>query len=312
MRKRHDDPIHPVTPSPPHPVTSSPATRDPSRIIRRLARWRAWVQAAFLLTWLEPFGARLHWICSPVFHCYSCPWATFACPIGVLAQFSTLHVIPYLAFGTLLAVGVVFGTFVCGWACPFGFLQDLAARVPTPKLKLPSWMGFSRYAVLVGLVLAVPYFFGEKHPLFFCSVCPAGALEGAVPNVAAQISSGAETISWPSTAKIVILAVFVVVIFFTWRPWCTLFCPLVRSSRSATACRSCSSGFEPTAATTATCAAICASTAALGSGAAATCAASAASTASRCRAISVGTVFDRPEGPELVQIDPPRPPTQPQ
>ena len=64
-----------------------------------------WVQAGFLLAWLDPFLLRLHGICSPVFHCHSCPWATFACPIGILAQYGALHVFPFLAVGTLLIVG---------------------------------------------------------------------------------------------------------------------------------------------------------------------------------------------------------------
>src|SRR3972149_4553984 len=128
----------------------------------KLARWRAWVQATFLMAWLDPALVRLHPVCSPVFHCHSCPLATFACPIGVLAQFSALHLIPFLAIGTLLIVGAVFGSFVCGWACPFGFLQDLVARIPTPKLRLPSWTGWFRYAPPLGLVLAVPYFHGNE------------------------------------------------------------------------------------------------------------------------------------------------------
>ena len=115
-----------------------------------LARWRIWVQAGFLLAWLDPFLVRMHGVCSPVFHCYSCPWATFACPIGILAQYGALHVVPYLALGTLLVVGSLFGSLVCGWACPFGFLQDLVARIPTPKLRLPGWLGLTRYAVLAG------------------------------------------------------------------------------------------------------------------------------------------------------------------
>ena len=200
---------------------------------RRLARWRPWVQAAMLLAWLDPFLLRMHSVCGPVFHCYSCPLATFACPIGVLANFSALHLIPlraldhapYIALGTLLAVGAVFGSFVCGWACPFGFLQDLAARVPTPKLRLPSFLGWFRYATLLGLVLAMPYLYGESHPLFFCRLCPAGALEGAVPLMARQAIAGKE-IPWPSITKIAILGTFLVAIFFTYRPWCTVFCPL--------------------------------------------------------------------------------------
>ena len=62
-----------------------------------------WVQAGFLLAWLDPLLLRMHNVCGPVFHCYSCPLATFACPIGMLANFSALHVIPFAALGTLVA-----------------------------------------------------------------------------------------------------------------------------------------------------------------------------------------------------------------
>jgi len=197
----------------------------PASFAARLARWRLWVQAAFLLAWLDPLMLRLHTVCSPVFHCYSCPLATFACPIGVLAQFSAIHFFPALAFGTLLAVGALLGSFVCGWICPFGLLQDLVGRIPTRKYELPGWMGYSRYVTLVALVLAVPYWFGEDHPLFFCRLCAAGALEGAVPNMARLAISG-ETVIWPSPVKTIILVVFAAAMLFTWRPWCTLFCPL--------------------------------------------------------------------------------------
>ena len=35
-----------------------------------------------------------------------------------------------------------------------------------------------------------------------------------------------QPIVWPTAAKMTILVVVVVAMFFTWRPWCTLFCPL--------------------------------------------------------------------------------------
>ena len=191
----------------------------------KLSRWRIWVQATFLLAWLDPLLLRLHTVCSPVFHCHSCPWALFACPIGVLANFSALHLIPFVAIGTLVGVAVVFGTLVCGWACPFGFLQDLIGRIPTPKLELPAWLGYCRYVVLVVLVLAIPYWYGDEHPLFFCRVCPAGALEAAVPNTVNTAIVGEETV-WPSAVKMTILAVILTAMLFTRRPWCVLFCPL--------------------------------------------------------------------------------------
>jgi polyferredoxin len=191
----------------------------------RLVRWRIGVQMAFLFVWLDPLMLRLHNICGPVFHCYSCPLATFACPIGVLANFSALHMIPLIALGTFLFVGGLLGAFICGWVCPFGLLQDLIGKVPTPKLRLPSWTGYTRYAVLVGLVLLIPFFFGDRHPLFICSVCPAGGLEAGVPNMVSSAIAGGP-VAWPSTVKIAIIIAFLASAFFIWRPWCTVFCPL--------------------------------------------------------------------------------------
>lgn len=193
--------------------------------IRWLAARRAWVQTAFLLVWLDPLMLRLHHVCGPVFHCYSCPLATFACPMGVIAHFSALHYWPFAAIGVLVLVGATVGNAVCGWACPFGFLQDLVGRVPTPKIRLPHWLGYTPYLVLIGLVIAVPYLWGAAHALFFCRVCPAGGLEGAIPFMIRTASSGGGW-HWPSTAKLVILGGTLAAMLFTLRPWCTLLCPL--------------------------------------------------------------------------------------
>jgi len=196
-----------------------------NNLASKLLGGRIWIQASFLLVWLDPLGLRWHTMCSPVFHCYACPLATFACPIGVIAQFTALHVLPFIAIGLLVAVGAVFGSLICGWVCPFGFLQDLAAKVPTPKFDLPKLAGYGRYVMLIGTVLAVPYFFGEQHPLFVCRICPAGALEAAVPNVVSQAIAGQQVV-WPNAIKLIILALFLVAIFFMRRPWCRLLCPL--------------------------------------------------------------------------------------
>jgi len=196
-----------------------------NNLASKLLGWRIWVQTSFLLVWLDPLGLRMHTVCSPVFHCYACPLSTFACPIGVIAQFGALHVFPFIAVGILVAVGALFGSLICGWVCPFGFLQDLTAKVPTPKFDLPKWTGYGRYVVLVGTVLVVPYFFGEGHPLFICRVCPAGALEAAVPNMAGQAVAG-QTVVWPNAVKLIILALFLIAIFFMRRPWCRVLCPL--------------------------------------------------------------------------------------
>ena len=196
-----------------------------SNLSSKLLGWRMWIQTAFLLVWLDPLGLRLHTMCSPVFHCYACPLSTFACPIGVLAQFSALHVIPFIAIGLLVTVGILFGTLICGWVCPFGFLQDLLARIPTPKYDLPKFTGYFRYVMLIGTVFLVPYFFGEGHRLFICRICPAGAIEDAIPNMVSQAMTG-QPIAWPNFIKLTILVLFIIAVFFVKRPWCRVLCPL--------------------------------------------------------------------------------------
>jgi ferredoxin-type protein NapH len=196
-------------------------------VFAKLQPYRLWIQTAFLLVWLNPFGYQNFTFCAPVFHCYACPLATFACPIGILAQFSagTLPMIPFVTIGILIVTGALVGSLFCGWACPFGWLQDLAARVPTPKFELPRWTGHFRFAVLGLLVLAIPYFFGEEHPLYICRVCPAGGLEVALPNMIQQAAAG-QPVVWPNALKVAIVLVFLVAILFVRRPWCRVLCPL--------------------------------------------------------------------------------------
>lgn len=195
------------------------------QLVARMVPWRVWVQASFLLVWLDPLGLRLHGLCAPVFHCYSCPLATFACPIGVMAQFGALHLFPFIAVGVLVLLGTLFGTVLCGWACPFGLLQDLAAKVPAPKLRIPEALGYGRYIVLLGAVIIVPYLFGEENPLFICQICPAGMLESRLPDMIQAGLSG-QAIPWPNAVKTTIFVIFIIAIFFTVRPWCRVLCPL--------------------------------------------------------------------------------------
>ena len=65
--------------------------------------------------------------CNPGLNCYSCPAASFACPIGALQAVSgsTNYNFSFYVIGFLLAVGILFGRFICGWFCPFGLIQEL-------------------------------------------------------------------------------------------------------------------------------------------------------------------------------------------
>ncbi len=74
-------------------------------------------------------------VCVPGLNCYSCPGALGACPVGSLqnALSAWKFRFPYYVLGLMVFFGAVFGRLVCGFLCPFGFLQELLFRIPSPR-----------------------------------------------------------------------------------------------------------------------------------------------------------------------------------
>jgi polyferredoxin len=219
-----------------HPECSSTAaeTGRPAALGAKLMRVRPWVQTAFLGVWLAPLGRWLHGIPGCVFHCYSCPLSSFACPVGVAANYAAIFPavfeVPYLLVGLMILSGALLGSLICGWACPFGFLQDLLGKLSPRKVALPEWLGYTRYGVLIGLVLLLPMVLGyrgvpfEQQSISICRLCPAGALEAGLPYSIQSLFTGEGWLmSWFKTA--ILLALLISSIFIL-RPWCRVFCPL--------------------------------------------------------------------------------------
>ena len=100
-------------------------------------------------------------LCVPGLNCYSCPGAVGACPLGSL-QSSLSGVIlhfPFYVLGLLLIFGVLFGRLICGWSCPFGLVQELLYKLPTPKIKLtPAVQRFTllKYLITVLFLIVLP------------------------------------------------------------------------------------------------------------------------------------------------------------
>ena len=163
-----------------------------------------------------------HSICFPVFNCHSCPVSVFACPIGIIGQFAGVGLIPLATIGTIAISGLLVGRLLCGWACPFGFLQELLYKVPYIKFGIPSWTRFIKYGVFVGLVLVVPIFLTVESQLYFCRLCPAATIESAIPY--AIMNGTANPLGF--TIRLVIFFSVIVLVMGHRRFFCKVLCPL--------------------------------------------------------------------------------------
>lgn len=85
--------------------------------------------------------------------------------------------------------GVVFGRLICGFLCPFGFIQDLLHKIPFLKIsvhkKIDKPLRLVKYIIAIVMVILLPMLLTNKYgiaPPYFCKwICPAGTLEGGIP-----------------------------------------------------------------------------------------------------------------------------------
>lgn len=179
------------------------------------------------------YTGKWKYFCNPGLNCYSCPAATLSCPIGALQavngsmQFS----FSFYVVGFLLAVGVLFGRLVCGFLCPFGLIQEVAALVPLKKHRLPKWCTYVKYGILAVFVLLIPWvqksqnLFGIGDPAFCKYICPAGLLLGGVPLLVGDANLR-QVVGPIFSIKLVILIGVVIGCFLVYRFFCKVMCPL--------------------------------------------------------------------------------------
>ncbi len=163
-----------------------------------------------------------HTVCFPVLNCHSCPISVFSCPLGVIGQFTQLGLVPLTVVGGIALAGVIGGRILCGWACPFGFAQELLYKIPYFKFRIPSWTRFVKYGVLGGLVIAVPFFLSTQSPLYFCRLCPVATIESAIPWA---VIKGSTDVAWLSVRLVILFAVIILVMGHR-RFFCKVICPL--------------------------------------------------------------------------------------
>ena len=207
-----------------------------------LARFRGWIQAgATLLTNIhlpnfvkgEIYRGKGKTVCVPGLNCYSCPAASGACPIGSFQAVvgSSKFSFSYYITGFLILLGVLLGRFICGFLCPFGWLQELLHKIPTKKLSTKKLkpLTYLKYVILAVTVVLLPAIIvndvGISDPFFCKYLCPQGVLEGAIPLSAVNAGIRAALGSLFTRKLTVLLAVVVLSVLF-FRPFCKWICPL--------------------------------------------------------------------------------------
>ncbi len=174
-------------------------------------------------------------ICTPGLNCYSCPGASGACPLGALQNSlaSSNKTIPYYMFGIIMLYGIIFGRWICGFLCPFGLIQELLHKIPTPKLKknkITRIISYFKYVILAFFVGIVPVAYAfRSFPLpGFCKyICPAGTLEGAMGLLSNSVNKGYLRMLGPLfTWKFLLMVAFLVGCVFIFRLFCRFICPL--------------------------------------------------------------------------------------
>lgn len=183
----------------------------------------------------EIYTGGLKVLCAPGLNCYSCPGAVGACPLGALQNglASTKTHAPTYILGILLLYGLIFGRTICGFICPFGLIQDLLHKIPTPKLKKSAFtrkLSLLKYVLLLVFVVVLPLWYARELlpvPAFCKYICPAGTLEGAV----ALLAHPRNSFLYPAlgklfTLKSLILVALIFACVFIYRVFCRFLCPL--------------------------------------------------------------------------------------
>lgn len=180
------------------------------------------------------YSGKLKSICVPGLNCYSCPGAFGACPIGSLqAVISDIkYKFSFYIVGFLTLMGVTMGRFICGWLCPFGLIQELLNKIPSPKFKVSKRfekLKYLKYVILLVFVILLPMFWvndvGMGSPTFCKYICPAGTLEGGVPLTLLDTSLRS-AVGFLFAWKLTLLILTIILSIIIFRPFCRFICPL--------------------------------------------------------------------------------------
>ncbi len=164
-------------------------------------------------------------------------------------------VFPWLAMASFLVIGILAGKSLCGWVCPFGFIQDLVSFIKRKQNEFSprthESMIYVKYAIL-GITLFISATFsaaklvgvsqsyegalGIFAKVPFTALSPAETLFGTLPKMVrdfitaalanqVDILSGITSLSPLFWIQLFIMVTVLVFAAYIPRGWCKYFCP---------------------------------------------------------------------------------------
>ena len=164
-------------------------------------------------------------------------------------------VFPWLAVASFLVVSVLLGKSLCGWVCPFGFIQDLVGFIKRKQREFSprthESMIYIKYAILgitlfisatfsVAIVAGVSESYGNALGIFarapFTTLSPAETLFATIPKMVQDFSSAVSAnqvdilsgiVNLPPLFWVQLFLMVGVLVFAAYIPrsWCKYFCP---------------------------------------------------------------------------------------
>ena len=203
---------------------------------------------SFVLFSAVVFGLGPWSIVLPIVHSLGTPQKTVGDAFTVLQKMLYETVFPWLPIASFVLIAVIFGRSLCGWVCPFGFVQDLLAYIKRRhmqvSLRTHQSMVNVKYFVLGAtlfvsgtLAASLAMGVGESYesaigvfaPAPFNTLSPSDTLFAVLPRLVLKAWYGvavesllASPLLW---VRLFILGAFLVLAVYVPRSWCRYACP---------------------------------------------------------------------------------------
>lgn len=187
----------------------------------------------------------------PIVQSPGVPQKTMSDAFSALQVMLYQRIFPWLPITSFLLTAVIFGRALCGWVCPFGFIQDLLRYVKKRhtrvSLRTHGGMLKVKYGILaavlfisVTLSISLALGVGKSYesaigvfaPAPFNALSPADTLFAILPRMVLMVVHAPEVlivgiISDPLFwVRLTIMIAIIVLAVYVPRSWCRYFCPI--------------------------------------------------------------------------------------